>query len=381
MIRFILQIVTEIILLVLLFFNTFVLKNADRIYTLVIIISILILTLIRVKYKKPISNKGKNTNFIVGGISLIVIGIMYFSGLFNGFNNGYGLLSKNSMGIGKFIILFTIVILTELLRYIFTLKEIKNKKLNIIRNIILLVSYIIIDISIANKLYGFSSYRLICEFVCLFLVQSISKNIFLMNTSKKYGYMTCLVYRIVMELYMYIMPIKPIVNTFIEAVIYTVIPYVIYTILKSTNEKKSIQLSKARSKNSNLLINAVELVVIGVLVALVSCEFKYGMLAVGSESMTGTINKGDAIIYERYDIKDKIDEGQVIVFNKNNVMIIHRVQRSIPVDGGDYVYQTKGDANKDMDNWLVKTDEIVGKVNSRVLWIAWPTVLLNEIFK
>ena len=380
MIKFLLQIITEIILFILLFFSAFVLKNTDRIYTLIIIISILILTLIRVRYKKPISNKGKNTNYIVGGVSLITIGTMYFSGLFSGFNNGYGFLSKSSIGIGKIIIVFAIVILTELLRYIFTLKEYKNSKYNIVRNIILLMSYVIIDLAIASKIYGFSSFNLICEFVCLFLVQSVSKNLFLMNTSKKYGYMTCLIYRIVMDLYIYIMPIKPIINTFIEAVIFTVIPYIIYSILKNVNEKKSVQLSKTRSKSSNLLINAAELAIVGILVALVSCEFKYGMLAVGSESMTGTINKGDAIIYKRYDTKEKIEEGQVIVFNKNNLMIIHRVQRSIPVEGGEYVYQTKGDANKEIDNWLVKPDEIVGKVNSRVLWIAWPSVLLNEIF-
>lgn len=380
MIRFLLQIITEIILFILLFFNTFVLKNTDRIYTLIIIISILILTLIKVRYKKPISSKGKNTNFIVGGISLITIGTMYFSGLFSGFSNGYGFLSKNSMGVGKIIIVIAIVALTELVRYIFTLKEYKNNKLNIVRNIILLMSYVMIDLAISSRIYGFSSFKLICEFICLFLVQSISKNIFLMNTSRKYGYMTCLVYRIIMDLYVYIMPIKPLINTFIEAVVFTVIPYVIYIILKNANEKKSVQLSKTRSKNSNLLINAIELTIVAILVALVSCEFKYGMLAVGSESMTGTINKGDAIIYQRYDNKDKIEEGQVIVFNKNNLMIIHRVQRSIPVEGGDYVYQTKGDANKDLDNWLVKPEEIIGKVNSRVLWIAWPSVLLNEIF-
>lgn len=380
MIKFLFQIIPEIILFILLFFNSFVLKNVDRIYTLIIITTFLILTFIRVRYKKPIKNKGKSTNFIVGGISLITIGVMYFSGIFSGFNNGYGILSKTPIGIFNILIVFAIVIVTELLRYMLSLNEPKNKKIRIVRNIIMLMCYVIIDLSIVNKIFGFGSFYSICEFVCIFLVQSISKNIFLMNTSKKYGYMTCLVYRIIMDLYAYIMPIKPKVNVFIESVIFTVMPYVNYIILKNANEKKSIQLSKKRSKTSDLLINAVELTFIGILVALVSCEFKYGMLAVGSGSMTGTINKGDAIIYEKYDKKNKIEAGQVIVFNKDNTMIIHRIQRVIPVDGNEYVYQTKGDANKNIDNWLVKPEEIIGKVNSRVLWIAWPSVLLNEIF-
>jgi len=33
---------------------------------------------------------------------------------------------------------------------------------------------------------------------------------------------------------------------------------------------------------------------------LISCQFKYGILVIGSESMTGTINVGDAVIYESY---------------------------------------------------------------------------------
>lgn len=380
MINFLLQIIMEVLFFILLFFNTFVLKNTDRIYTLLIVFAFLILTLVKTRYKKPIKGNGKSTNFIVGGISIATIGIMYFLGIFSGFSNGYGLFSKNSIGIWNVIIVFSIVILTELLRYIETLKVQKNKKITMTRNIIMLICYTMIDMSLSNKIYGFSSFSLLFEFVCLFLVQSISKNIFLMNTSKKYGYKTCITYRVIMDLYFYIMPIKPKINIFIEAVILTVIPYVIYVILKSINEKKSVKLSKARNKNYNLAVNAVELAVIGTLVALVSCEFKYGMLAVGSKSMTGTINKGDAIIYERYDDDSEIKEGQVIVFYKNNLKIIHRVQRAIPIDEKGFVYQTKGDANEDIDNWLVKPEEIIGKVNSRVLWIAWPSVLLNEIF-
>jgi len=45
------------------------------------------------------------------------------------------------------------------------------------------------------------------------------------------------------------------------------------------------------------------------------------MLAVGSESMTGAINKGDAIIYEKYKKNDALKEGEVIVFKKNDIIL------------------------------------------------------------
>lgn len=374
--------IMELVLFVLLFFNTFVLKNIDRTYTLVIVIFFLILTLVKAKYKKPIGNRNLITYYVIGGISLLTIGLLYIFGIFDGFSLGYGLFSKRSIGVVNILIIFAIVVVTELIRYVLSLQNCKNKKICFIKNIIMLMCYVFIDLSIADRIYGFNGFKQICEFICLFLVQSVSKNLFLMNTSKKYGYGACLIYRFIMDLYFYIVPIVPVVNTFINAVIFTVIPYAEYISLKNINEKKSIKLSKLRNKNFNYAFNMLELVVIGILVALVSCEFKYGMLAVGSESMTGAINKGDAVIYERYNDKDnnKISDGQIIVFKKNSMMVVHRVYRSIPVDDGYFIYQTKGDANKNIDNWLVKPEEIVGLVNKRVLWIAWPSVLLNEMF-
>ena len=40
--------------------------------------------------------------------------------------------------------------------------------------------------------------------------------------------------------------------------------------------------------------------------------------------MTGELNKGDAVLYEAYD-GQHIYEGQVIVFNKDDSRIVHRV--------------------------------------------------------
>ena len=102
------------------------------------------------------------------------------------------------------------------------------------------------------------------------------------------------------------------------------------------------------------------------------------MIGIGSESMTGTINKGDAIIYKRYE-KDEDVKNKVIVFKRNNVMIVHRVIKVYTLDG-EYVYQTKGDANDSADNWLVEQSDVLGIVEKRVPFIAWPSVILGEIF-
>lgn len=377
MIKFIFQIIIECALLCILFFNVFVLKKADCLVGLLSISGFLILLLTTVKYKKPIKQRCKDVNFIIIGLSIILLGIMYLTGLFTGFISTYSPFSSTSISTKKWILIIAIVIVEELVRYTVSLTETKRNNKYILSEIIMFLNFIIIDVMIAPKIYSLSNYHQICEFFCLFLVQSISKNLFLNFISKKYGYEPCLWYRLLIDLYIFIIPIKPEINSFILAVALLIFPYLMYRVITELTEKRKIE-NRIPSKIDKAL-NTVELVIVAIVVMLVSCEFKYGMVAVASESMTGAINKGDAIIYEKYNKKDDIEKGQVIVFKHNDTRIVHRVVKSLKVSEGE-IYKTKGDANKEEDKWIVKKEDIIGKVNMRVLWIAWPTVLLNEIF-
>ena len=104
------------------------------------------------------------------------------------------------------------------------------------------------------------------------------------------------------------------------------------------------------------------------------------MIAIGSGSMTGSINKGDAVIYKTYNKEeDELEAGDVLVFYKKNKIIVHRIVKKYTIYGKE-VYQTKGDANKSADNWVVEEDEVIGVVNQRIPLIAWPSVTLNALF-
>lgn len=379
MVKFIFQIILEFVLFCLLFFNVFVLKKLDYTYTLLSISGFLILLLTTVKYRRPIKQKCKDVNYIIIGLSIITLGIMYLIGLFTGFSNTSSIISQNSIGLKKWFLIFAIVGIEEIIRYFISLSTEKHEvKRSFIIKSIMLLNFILIDMTIASKIYTFNNYHQICEFFCLFLVQSISKNLFMNYVSEKAGYESCLWYRLLMDLYIFIIPVKPHINNFIEAVIFLAFPYILYMIINDLTEKKKIKI--ARDAKGVKVVNIAEGIIVALVVMLVSCEFKYSMIAIGSGSMSGVINKGDAVIYERYNKKDKIKKGQIIVFKKNNMKIVHRVVKIFPTATGE-VYQTKGDANKDKDDWIVSEEDIIGKVNMRVMWIAWPSVLLNEIFR
>lgn len=377
--KFIFQLILEIILFCLLFFNVLVLKKLDTILNLVYLLGFLILLLAIVRYKKPIKRRAKDVNFIVIGLSIIALGIMYLVGLFTGFVNTPSPISKTPISLGRWFFIIVTVVITEIIRYMLSLIETRKQKKYLITDIIMLLNYVLIDMTIATKVYSLNAYGQICEFFCIFFVQSVAKNLLLNNLSKKYGYGPCLYYRLFMDLYLYILPQRPLINNFIEAVAFLIFPYIVYITLQELTEKRKVQLSKSYNK-SEYVGNTIVIMMVVILVMLVSCEFKYGMLAVGSKSMTGTINKGDAIIYKKYEQGTPLKEGQIIVFSKNNVMIIHRITKAYKIDDKEEVYQTKGDANKNDDNWLVKQREVVGIVDTRILFVAWPSVFLNEIF-
>ena len=112
---------------------------------------------------------------------------------------------------------------------------------------------------------------------------------------------------------------------------------------------------------------------------LISCQFKYGILVIGSGSMTGAINKGDAIFFVQYDSKEKIEIGQVIIFNREGMQIVHRVV-DIKNINGETRYTTKGDANQENDDGYITNEDITGICKFRIAYIGYPTIWIRDMF-
>ena len=94
--------------------------------------------------------------------------------------------------------------------------------------------------------------------------------------------------------------------------------------------------------------------------------------------MTGTLNKGDAIIFEEYK-NQELEEGRVIIFDYNGMQTIHRIEKIIKVNG-EYHYYTKGDANKKADEGYRTQNDISGVVRIRVKYLGYPTLWIRSLF-
>lgn len=379
MIKFFVQLLLELILFCLLFFNVFVSKSMNVAFVVCILFVFLILNILIHRYRRPSFRGKKEALFIIAGMTIILIGAFYIIGFKTGFSTNFSVIFKNYIATSTWVLTFLTLFVTEIIRYVVLGIETQGKKRYLITSFIMILCFVLVDLSVATKTFDLTSFNQFYEFFALILVQSVSKNIFLNYVSKKYGYSPCLVYRLIMDLYIYFIPITPKINIFIEAVLLLVYPYIIYMVLRSMNEQKIIEPAR-KNKKYDSIISLITAIVFAIIVALVSREFEYCMIAIGSGSMSGSINKGDAVIYKKYDeLEDKLQAGDVLVFQKNNMIIVHRIEK-VYQENGEEVYQTKGDANQKADNWTVEKTDVLGVVKMRVLLIAWPSVLLNELF-
>ena len=184
-------------------------------------------------------------------------------------------------------------------------------------------------------------------------------------------------YRLITVLYVYLIPIIPNVYIYFRAFLRMIYPYILYLILEHTYSKTDFVVSY-HDRRQNLIGITTLLIVMTSITMLISCRFKYGILVIGSESMTGSINKGDAIVFETYD-NQQIKEGQVIIFEKNDLNLVHRVI-DIKNVNGELRYYTKGDANKEMDAGYITNDDILGISKFRIMYIGHPTIWVRELF-
>ena len=379
MYKYITLLILELVLASLLFFNVFVSKSLDTTICLISLSVFLILTVLLKQFKKPVLRNKTDGILVVLGTTIILMGAFYMLGFKTGFSTSYSSIFKNYISPMSWIKVFLIVGLSEITRYVVVNIECRNKYLNFVYQALMVIILFFVEMNIATKSYNFSSFNQLYEFFALIFVQSISKNLLLNYVTKRYGIKPCLCYRLIMDLYIYILPITPKINVFIEGVILLVFPYVVYSILKSFEDHTKLEPIR-KTKKHNKISTIIFSIVFAILVALVSREFEYAMIAIGSGSMTGTVNKGDAVVYKRYHKDtDTLKEGDIIVYLKENMTIVHRIYRVYTLDG-ETVYQTKGDYNENADNWVVKKGDITGIVKFRVLLIAWPSVYINEIF-
>lgn len=221
-----------------------------------------------------------------------------------------------------------------------------------------------------------SSYQL-ANFLGITVFPALTANIFFIYTSKRYGKAAPIAYRMIFTLYQFLIPAVPDVPMPIFAFVLLVLPIALMSFIRMLFEKKERKARKRESK-IGIVFSCIAIVLMLSFVSLITCQFRFGMLVIATESMADNINPGDAVVFESYKHCGEIQEGDVIVFEENNRRVVHRVVEIITVNGQKQ-YITKGDANDGVDAGYRTDSHIIGVVRFKVLYIGYPSLWLKQI--
>lgn len=366
-------------LLVFLTINFFALKQNNYWF---LFISIVIPTLILIAilgYEKKKRRFTYELLFYVFVYSIGFLVITYFIGFFIGFNKSIYKLNFANL-INNIIPYLFLIIASEIFRY----QIVRKGEKSVLAYILVTIILILVDLTLFNTTYDLTTGDGQIKYICAIILPSLFKNITLLYFCIYAGVYPNILYRVLLDLKLVILPIFPDFGLFFECTINTLLPAVMMFLVYlsiSFYHKKEENVIQLKSKKIKNVIWFVIIMVVLTINLLVSSAFKYAIISIGSESMIPKINKGDAVIYEKIDNYNDIKVGQVIVFKKNKKTIVHRVIDIIDVNEKEKVFYTKGDANEKPDGYPILKKQIVGVAKYNIRYIGIPSVLLSELLK
>lgn len=324
-------------------------------------------------------NKYPNKKKIIVLVTIVSLLYQVINYAFWGMTNGFvkSIYTINLTFFINLIIPLILVILTsEVLRHQMLTKG-KSSTLIFITTTIL---FIIVDLCLNISAYNITGSKGIIEIILALLLPSIVKNLFLSYLSFNYGYTSPIVYRIIVEVAFLFLPyyldipiyIETITNILLPFILLISVTYLVKIYKKNIVKEKSTKYSKIRT-----IISLIIIFISLIFFALISGVFKYTIVAIGSDSMNPVISRGDAVILQKTKNYSSLKEGNIIIYKKEGKIVIHRIVE-IKKEKDKYYFITKGDANKTVDTWLVREEEIIGKSLFKVNYVGYPTIWFSE---
>ncbi len=356
----------------------FFIKSFNNKHIISIIVLGILLFVATLVYKRK-----KDSNIFRGSATRIMIAVMIFYFIVSILLGMYIGLSKTLFSLNPriwitgLIPVLMITIITENLKYILIKNNLTDTKAIISVTALLTVFNIVVITNIASLNTTYKLFIFLCVTLMTVTAQEMLSTYLICN----YGFLPAIAYKLIMNLYVYIIPVMPDLGDYLYSAINLFLPFTIYMVLEKYLKPKEIKKEKIdKLVGINLSFITIPIIIfLIIIIILVSGLFKHQMIAIASNSMIPIYERGDAIIFDKVDNKKAIREGDIIVFTKDNKLIAHRVVRTKEYSSKKYFY-TKGDANQSEDIEMIKEEEILGVVERVIKYIGYPTVLINELF-
>ncbi len=367
----------EIILILTFIFNIFVLKNSNQYLIATVLAIALALLYLMVGFEKD-NLKLKRDLLMTTLIYVISYYILtYILGIFFEF-----LRSPYSLSLVTFLRNVTPVLVfifaKELLRYEISTKGERNGLLILLS----IVLFILVDTSTVLYKYDLTNVSDLVKFLEVSFFPLAAENVMLTYLVMKGGYTSAITYQVVMKMPVYVVPIVPNINTYIDVIFRIVFPLLLlHSLYGEVSGNKERQLEKARSNHlAKRIVFSVSVVILVVTVYLTSGLFTYYAVTIGSGSMIPNLGVGDIVIVRKTKDYESLEVGDILVYNKETKVVVHRITEKNKIDN-EYVFRTKGDANDAEDWYDIYEEDIIGTVKAKVKYLGYPTIWVNKLVK
>ena len=289
----------EFILIPILLFALFVPDIFTRWLIAIILFVYAVITSNMLKRKKEKSYHKDKIFILMIIFAVVYLGIYYLMGLYFGLVQSKILFSLNTL-IKIIIPLAISIISTEIIRNIFLSQKIEiayKSHVVDISPMLTFIGMVLVDLLIYTGVYDLSSLDSFLTALGFVLFSSISCNLLYNYVTSRYDSRGIIVYRLITTLFYYIIPIVPDVYIFLRTFLRMLYPHIMYMIIEKLFAKYDFAISYS-DKQKAIVSNTILTIATVLIIMLVSCEFRFGVMVIGSRSMTGTLNKGDAVIYE-----------------------------------------------------------------------------------
>lgn len=343
--------------------------------TAAFIIIILALSISLLGFKRNVNTNLKKSILSVTIVFVLAyFAITYGIGFAIGYNKNAYSMELSSL-IGNIISPIITIICIELIRYIY----IENNKFSKQSIGFIIFSIIIFEICINTRLKDFDNIEFLFVSATTIILPIISKNLVLSYLTYNVGYRPALLYRLIMDISVFVLPVVPAFGDYLNSVVGILSPALLYIYVSRIIEEYYNGFEYNFSINKFHWTDIPYMAFLLMLIALISGKFQYTIMGVGSDSMHPYIDRGDAVLLNSSVNKNKLKTGDVIAFENDNKVVIHRLFE-IKEEKDKTYYITKGDANNTTDDIEVTYSDIVGVVKFRIKYLAYPTVYLNDLF-
>lgn len=326
-------------------------------------------------YRRFIDKTDKlQTIFIV---VLMYLMLYFLSGIIFGYQ--YNAYSLNLKGIITNTLLFIpIILFQEYTRQVLIEHSGNNKKLLIL----ITIMYILIGISYNSFLSDFRTPEAGFKFICSNIIPNIAKNVLFTYLAYVSGYKAPTLYRIMITASGIYLPILPNLDWFYTGLSGILVPAIVFVLINYAHMQKVRQTTRKEEKSNKPSTYIPAFIFIFFVVGFVLGFFKYMPLAIVSNSMFPSFERGDMAVIEKVKKQDmdKIKIGTVIRFQVDNYYVIHRVVDIEKTEDG-LLFTTKGDNNNAEDVDKVTEEQILGIYRFKVKYIGFPSVWLSEAIK